>query len=304
MNPNAPIKTGDDPPLPASLSGLWAEACDWVTWLVSMFDGATLRTTGINRTHGARLTHWLLNIEGAIRRLILAAALAATPPAPRRAHAPAAPHSRSTRARRPGFRIFRLRSSGHAEPSARAAPELKPYGHIRFPADTLLSLGPAGAKHVRRSAAPRARNPLDRWVRLSRHDPDWRSPSDIHPLAWTPRQLATPHVRERRLPPSTADLPDSLPDWRRCHDEWERAVPAPQLADRLEALARVAGNPAAAIARAARRLSRPHNAGPWLLRDAIPRDRSPRRAAHIETAGHAFDLNDRCHGALVAHDTS
>jgi hypothetical protein len=305
MNTDAHIGERDDPAIPAGLCMLWAEAHGWVAWLLSMFDRTALRTTGVNREHGARLTHWLTNIEGAVRRLILAAALALVPPASRRSASPAPTRQkkRATPTRRPGFRVFRLHRTGAPRSGPAPSPrQPAPYGHVLFRADPLLTLGAAPARSPR-SHAPRARNPLDRWVRLSRDDPDWRPPEESGAFL-SGRELRPTASRSSRRPPARDALPGSLWDWRRRHDEWRKIVPAPGLAARLEALVHVIANPGAAIASAARRLRRPHNSGPAILRDAIPRWRPPRRAEHIATAGHTSDLNDRCHDALVSSDTS
>jgi hypothetical protein len=278
-----------------------------------MFDRDALRAIGVNREHGVRLATWLRDIEGAMRRLILAAALAVTPPAVRRPGSCAAARAQPAAAspRRPGFCVFRVGASG--EPSAhkvalRAEPkpaEPEPYGHIAFPGDPLLSLGATRQRAPRdeRNAAPRPRNPLDRSVRLSRHDPDWR-PREDAPL-WSILRPARPSApRKRPAPHTPQSIPESLHDWRRCHDEWRKLVPAPDLAARLDALQRVVNDPSAAIASAARRLNRSRGSALTLAREAAPRSHPPNRAAHIATAGHTASFARRCHAALVTPDTS
>lgn len=302
--------------MPARLRSLWAEACDRVAWLTGMFDRNALKTTGLSRLFGARVSIWLMNIEGAVRRLILAAALAFTPPAPgpKRVCAAARAHSPASSSRRPGFRVFRLHSEAETarRDSTRAPRAAKPYGHIPFPADKLLYIG--GHPHAplaTGATTPRARNPLDRWVRPSRQDPDWRASEDStffrdHASRdATSRAAARPRAGFQPKPPPKAheDIPPSLLDWRRQHDAWTQPVPAPDLAARLEALAHVIANPLSAIASAARRLRASASAPARLLH--TPPDLSPpRRAAHIATAGHTQDLLKRCCEAVLAPDTS
>lgn len=306
---------GETTAMPAGLRGLWREACGWVAWLTGMFDRNHLKTTGVNRSHGARLSLWLLNIEGAVRRLVLAAALAFTPPAPRRVAACAAARTQpaATPARRHGFCIFRLCGAGQAPhaacPSAR---QPKPYGHIPFPADPLLNLGAAPARPLahpmRADHASRARNPLDRWGRLSRQDPDWR-PSETEALPiWSdpaPRaQQGAPRQRTAHPPHDPHAIPESLRDWRRHHDAWQKPVPAPDLAARLDALAHVIANPATLIARAARRLRDARDAILELARAANTIPGPPQRAAHLATMGHTEAFAQRCHDACLGPDTS
>lgn len=317
MNANTPLENDTGAAaMPARLRSLWAEACNWVAWLASMFDRNTLKTTGVSREQGARISIWLMNIEGAIRRLILAAALAFTPPAQRasRAGAARAPVAAAS-ARRPGFRVFRLRGAVEAAPreTAPATPRTaKAYGHIPFPADPLLCIGHAPQRPplATRESIPRARNPLDRWVRPSRQDPDWRAPEDsdffFRDNASRERSrdnAARPRTRLKPKAQLTApdDIPPSLLDWRRRYDAWTQPVPAPDLAARLEALARVIANPMAAIASTARRL-RASNSAPALLPRTPPDLSPPRRAAHIATAGHTQDFLKRCCEAAL--DTS
>lgn len=249
-----------------------------------------------------------MHIEGAVRRLILAAALVFTPPDVRRNAGCALAREPAACPRRRGFRVIRLVSGEAArEPATplerKATP--KPYGHLPFPADPLLSLGVMQTRHAPPHAA-RQRNPLDRWGRLSRRDPDWRAPEETPSAApraahrHSSRTGHGPHARE-----ATPDgLDASLHDWRRRHDEWRRVIPAPDLAARLEALQRIADNPAAAIASTARRLARARDRALMLAQAAAPLADPPRRATHIATAGHTLAFAQRCRDALVAPDTS
>lgn len=294
--------------IPASLRALWKEARDWVAFILESFDRNAMRVTGVRRERGARLSIWLLNVEGAIRRLILTAALALTPP--RQRERKPRPHSASHKPRPPAFRIFRL----HAETTAptrrhaRTAATPAPYAHIRFPADPLLALG-AQARPAHRThnggpplPRPRAPNPLDRHGRLSRQDPDWRAPE--HAAPGSQRSAGKRHPRKPRPLHNPEAIPASLHDWRRVHDEWERLVPAPGLAARLDALERIAADPHAAILRTARRLTRSRDRALALARTARPPTRIPRRVRHVRTAGHSERLAANAHTAFAAHDTS
>ena len=305
------------PAMPPRVRGLWLEAVNWVGWLLAMFDRDALRRKGVSRETGALLGIWLTNIEGAVRRLILAAAFAfplagylRQPGGDARSRI-AAPSSRGA-----GFCVFRLRGMGDATTPRPAhignttPREPKPYGHIRFPIDPLLKLGATPRAHRERATTPRARNPLDRWGRLSRQDPDWRPPEQVVQFS----RERTPHAAQPKSPPTRhasrppealqAGLPASLYDWRRRHDEWQKFVPAPDFAARFDALQRVATDPSAAIARAARRLAHSHNRALMLAREAAPQTEPPRRAAHIATAGHIETFIRTCHGALFTPDTS
>lgn len=297
--------------IPASLHALWNEARNWVAFILGGIDRTEMRETGIRRERGARLSIWLLNVECAIRRLILTAALALTPPQQRQraSRQRLTPH----KPRPPAFRIFRL----HAEtttPSRRHARSVStraPYAHIRFPADPLLALGAPHARAAHRThnggpplAQPRKPNPLDRQGRLSRQDPDWRAPEESasrQPRRDSPRSR---QQRRARLPHDPDAFPPSLHDWRRVHDEWQRLIPAPGLAARLDALERITANPAAAILRTARRLAHSRNRALALARTAAPPTRTPRRVRHVQTAGHSERFARNSHAAFIAHDTS
>lgn len=322
MNINARDRKEDHPAISAGLRTLWGEARDWVLWLVGMFDRDALKTRGVNRKQGVQIGIWLMGIEGAVRRLILAAALSFTPLASRKSPACAAARMPAASSRRPGFCVFRLAPSGGAplaipsqlpQPARRA--ESKAYGHIPFSADPLLSLGVANP--APRAAPPstgptHVRNPLDRWVRPTRQDPDWRPPqSGATHMFGTPQQLrastptsTAPRPSRARQPHDPNALPESLADWRRRYDEWERLVPAPDLAARFDALAHIIAHPQAAIARAARRLHPARETVMPLARHAGAIPAPPRRAAHIPTAGHTRAFFKRCHNALANPDTS
>jgi hypothetical protein len=294
--------------------GRWAEAYHWVSWLLSIFDDLNeLRLKGINRTTGLRLANWLWGIEGAVRRLILAAALAMDvkdlrKAGAKRAHGAKPPRPSNTR---PVFRVFCLRRSGQTpspqpQVNSSATAEPRPYGHIPYPSDPLLSLGEKRQQAPRTLGRSRQRNPLDRWVRLSRQDPDYhlgRSDEDVR------RQRASapssPRQREKkeRAPYSPFALPESLYDWRRVHDEWEKIVPAPSFAARIFALQRIVADPEALIARTAQRLQSIRDQVTSLVRHALPLLRQSRRDKTRPSSETGL-LAARCHGAIFRPDTS
>lgn len=301
----------------SALATLWDEARAFVSFMFELFNVDHLRTTGISRRRGVQLSAYLANIESGLRRLILAAALVFTPPAPRastpRPPPPIAPAKRKPKRYRAGLRIIRLASPDPtpAIPSqfagkARPAP-WKSYGHMPYQGDPLLGLQYATRPrdHI---VSLRARNPLDRWVRLSPRDPDWRRPEPQD--AWatqedpSPRQPRTRRKSPRkRKPPRTLEgLPDSLWDWRRREEAWAHPIPAPDFAARLEALQRIVAHPGGLITRTARRLQSLR--GPVRSRAATrwPTQRPPRRAQDFVRRTYREDFAPRCHARIL--DTS
>lgn len=313
MNTTAP-ETGDERggETPASLStpvlgALWGEAKVLVRFVLSLFSVAQLRAPGISRRRGALLSMFLAHVEGGIRRIILAAALAFAPPAPRprvcAATTSPAPAPRACVPRRAGLCIIRLAASdpasGKAPPPAKPA-RAKPYGHIPFPADPLLSL-PHKQQHGGEARfASHRRNPLDRWVRRSRRDPDWRPPEPCEHYVPRIRPEDAPR-RERHPPQANEGLPDSLWDWRRQYDAWNEPVAAPDFAARLEALQRIIADPQALIASTARRLhaSREPARTRAAARPPAPR---PRRTRDLASSGYGEDFALRTYALFT--DTS
>jgi hypothetical protein len=319
MNPRAPKSQL----IPTPLRKLWREARALVAWLITAIDRPALPTTGISREQGAKVSIWLMNIEASVRRLILSAALAFTLPAPRTIACARTPAPRKhALTRRPGFCVFRLAGASETPPAiptqlARpAAPaQRKPFGHIAFPSDPLLTLGAQQNTHAQRTPPPitrHTRHPLDRWVRPARQDPDWRPNEDENAMFADPedkpatpkRKRAKREPRPKREPRDPNELPYSLHDWRRCHNEWQKLMPAPDLAARLDALSRITQDPRAAITSAARRLARSRLATTTLARRATPRRTVPRRAAHLYTGHRRINLPDRCHATIAHADTS
>ncbi len=296
--------------IPAPLRSLWQEAARLVVFVLHQFNRDRIRT-GIKRTTGAHIAIWLGGAESALRRLILMAAMSFTP-APLKARAAHTPTPRNATTKR-SFRIFHLHGSGIAHGRTSSSAHTRaPYAHIVFPADPILSLGRAPSrppKHRHNGGPvlprPRQRNPLDRWVRLSRNDPDWRAPPEslnamfdynIIPEPLSEREGDTP--TRKRKPPLRHD---SAADWRRQHDEWQKLVPAPTLAARLDALERALANPHALIQRTARRLASNRDHTLSLARAARPNTEPPRRARHIETTGWHSEIP---HAVQAAFDSS
>jgi hypothetical protein len=276
--------------LPQRLHHIWQDALDFITDLLTQFDRAHIRD-GIRRTTGAQLSLWLNAAESALRRLILTAALAFTP-------APLKPHTTraatGTTKHTHSFTVFRLHGAGtptHRRPTHTRQPQ--PYGHIPFPADPMLALGRVPSRrpthrHNGGPILPREirRNPLDRWVRLSRNDPDWRPPPEQgwNPLAYRvippPRDEDEYNDEDHQPRPKPKRL-DSTADWRRCYDAWEKQIPAPNLAARLDALARAIANPDALIRRTSRRLQSQRERTIALAQTAHPALDLPRRAQRL-----------------------
>ena len=307
---NTPSQETHDHIFPAALRSLWSQARGWIAFVLRGCDRTVMRTTGIQREEGARIAIWLQGVESAVRRLILTAALVLTPPA-QRARLRATRLSPASRAQR-SFRIFSLREPSTSPSRGRAhnAPTRTPHGHIPFPADPILALGAprVRAPRIGHNGGPpmprtRAPNPLDRHGRLSRQDPDWRPPE--HAASHRIASDALPRAPRRPRPPRDPEaLPPSLYDWRRHYDEWERLIPAPGLAARLDALERVAANPGAIIVRTARRLIHAKERALALARVAKPALRKPHRVRHVEPEMWIPLFAQACHSALATHDTS
>ena len=299
--------------VPDPIRALWQEAARFIAFVLHQFSREHIRA-GIRRATGARLSIWLSEAESSLRRLIFIAALSLTP-APLKQHRSETPTPRATHATTRSFRIFSLYGSGKPRGrTSRWTPprEPQPYAHIRFPSDPILALGriPTRRPTHRHNGGPilprpKQRHPLDRWVRLSRTDPDWRpSPNDgvFVDLDYTvlrePPDEDAPKRKRRKKPLRL----DSQADWRRHHDEWQKLVPAPILAARLDALERAIANTDTLIHRTARRLQSQRERTLMLARAAAPNTQLPRHARHIETA--ARTLAPAAHTAFAACDSS
>jgi hypothetical protein len=297
--------------VPDPIRALWQEAARFIAFVLHQFSREHIRA-GIRRATGARLSIWLSEAESALRRLIFIAALSLTP-APLKQRRSGTPTPRTTDATTRSFRIFSLHGSGVARASRWMPPrEPQPYAHIRFPSDPILALGriPTRSPTHRHNGGPilprpKQRHPLDRWVRLSRTDPDWRpSPNDgvfvdlDYTIVHEPPDEDAPKRKRRKKPLRL----DSQADWRRHHDEWQKLVPAPILAARLDALERAMAKPEALIQRTARRLQSQRERTLTLARAAAPSATIPRRARHIDAGERT--LAPAAHKAFPACDSS
>lgn len=306
--------------------GLWAEARHWVERCLAVFgEPAQLAAVGLTRRLALRYRKWLWCIEGAVRRLIIAAALVIDPASlaratPRPSQPGAMPEHAARRERGAAFRIFSI--GGRRDPdasspeAARPQPPPQPHRHVPFPADDLLAIGKADARTGRRrSASPRRLNPLDRRGRASRCDPDYcEDPGDAQD-DWQSFSLFGPRTRDHdaaAIPPrrepghrdttSPYGFPSGLPEWRRIDEEWARVIPAPDLGARIAALCRVIENPARSITRLARLIERRRKLAQRLAAIPAPVLRKPRRDPTPDPP--CQDLLARSHAALPRPDTS
>jgi hypothetical protein len=298
--------------------GLWKDVRFWFDAILAVFgDLKELMHVGLTRSLAVKLCNWLWGVEGAVRRLIIAEALKRDPgsPADVRTKTDAAPATRASRKRRPSFRIFGFVQQGASEtaqPSAAgsAKADLPAFRHIRFPADSLLSIGERPKR--RRLSPARRLNPLDRRG-LSRSDPDywlWREEEDYDQLLLG-RSPEIDRPARPRLPPTPVQERLSYlffradpSDWRRVEEEWTRVIPAPHLAARVFALHRVWEGREAAIARVAGVFRRWRNC----IADIIgqpPRELAwPRHAKPIYRCREVEALVPRSHAELWRLDTS
>ena len=263
------------------IESLWAIACDWADRLTAFFgEPDALARVGLSRRLALQCCNWLWSIEGVMRRLIIAAALAfdISKLAPQRPPRTPGDHKTSSTAPRPpGFRVFAFA----ADPRTRedkTGRSGQPYGHVPFPADTLLRIGatrgghhnPAGVS----SATPHHHNPLRRRGRISRYHPDYRGVSE-EASHRARRHSPRTGPRPRTKPASVLFVVPDLSDWRRIEAEWQRTLPAPHLARRITVLLRVVENPTAWVRRLARRLHK-SNLAARLIGHPPPRLRRPK----------------------------
>ena len=304
----------------STLNSLWGEACHWAAQLPLVFgEPAMLASAGLSRRAALRCCNWLWAIEGLVRRLIIAAALALDPtklPAARarparpegqeQAHRP---HPLSPRGR--GFRLVAFAPGPRSRPRPALLDEPRAYTHVPFPTDNLLRLGAYQAGHIAGAAvsaaaagerAPaRTPNPLHRRGRISRWDPDYRgvNPHPMHARHSCPRPPSPDRRRKAERVSSLHRLPVST-EWRRVEAEWERVLPAPKLAARIAALLRVIEHPGRSVRRLARRLQK-SNLGARLATAPPPRLRRP----NIDrTPGFSLDCHLAPAHALLRRDSS
>jgi hypothetical protein len=313
--------------------GLWAEARHWVDWLIRVYGNVReIALVGLPRRSALRCKNWLWSIEGIVRRLVIAAALALDPaslkPVSKRS-GKANPTARPEQAEaeepaepeRPpsAFRILAVSRTGKAHtPSAAPrgpSPPSPEHRHLPFPSDSLLALGAPEAR--RRGKGPPAKhrlNPLDRRGRVSRWDPDYKTDpvkaaesyrrGFFGPFPVLPDRFSRP-PRERRH----RDIHDpyyrtgaDVPEFRRIAEEWNRVIPAPDLAGRIMALHRVMQAPERWIKRIARQLLQRQRLVE-LLKDApYPNLEKPRRDKTPEPPG--LLCLSMSHARLLGLDTS
>jgi hypothetical protein len=288
-------------------ASLWGRACDWVLRWSAVFSPEEILRDGLSRRFALRCCSWLVPLEAAVRRLIIAAAIAFNP-AQLRAVTPATPsrkHPPSKRtAGRTSFRIFSLRPSqappGPASPVRRRAALLR---HLPFPGDDLLRLGPS-SRLRQRPPSLRQPHPLIRQCRIFPYDPDYiqresrpKPPrSGRKPTMQPDRNTADRAFPARRY----AETPGE--EWRRIDMEWQRVLPAPGLAARIAALIRVVEDPRPQIQRLARRFISDPGLAAIFRSLSAPHMRRPAWSPLGPQVDE--DLAPLCHAALDPPDTS
>lgn len=251
-----------------SPSSLWARVRDWFATWTAVFQPHEILRDGLTRRLALRCCHWLGPLEATVRRLIIAAALALHPaqlaPAASR-KTPRDPSDSDRPSPAPlaaaGFRIVSIHGAGAPRGKASVAVAASPaVRHLPFPADELLRLG-GSAQRQGGKPASRGLNPLRRRGRIRSSDPDYAPESETgyadssELLFGSPEDREPPprrdsHARRYRVPAQQEDS-----EWRRIEKEWERVLPAPGIAVRITALARVLDAPERQIHRLARRLA-------------------------------------------------
>jgi hypothetical protein len=255
-----------------------------------------------------RCKNWLWSIEGILRRLIIASAMTFGPltlktrasqvTKPRQERETDAP-----RRKPPSFRIFAIHSAASGAASATSHPPAPIHRHLFFPADDLLRIGSSEARNrQKRAASFRRHHPLDRRRKPSRFDPDY-CPVEID--EFERYTIGGDHLRESRpsKPPAAPrrDLHSPWgcyddPDWRRIEEEWKRIIPAPDLARRILAIARVLEAPGRWIERTARKLQQAPGLARRLSDTHAPMLKKPKRDPLPEPFG--LDTLFACHQAI------
>ena len=294
-------------------AGLWARVRHWLATWTAIFPPEEILRDGLTRRLALRCCNWLWPLEAAVRRLIVAAALAFDA-------AKLSPASPQQRSRKPekhppsplkpaGFRILSLRGAGEPRGAISAARSAgRAERHLPFPSDDLLRLGSPPSRHHPKLVVRRD-NPLHRHGRIRPTDPDYRpgseadDSSELHP--GTPGDRTPQPERERdagrglcfRIPLKSDDS-----EWRRIEKEWERILPAPGIAARITALAGVLGSPGPHIRRLARRLATEPGLAALLRAAPPPLLRKPK----YDSLGPQVeeDLTLLAHAALYPPDTS
>lgn len=251
--------------------GLWREVRWWLHQASVCFgEPQDIAHDGLTRRLGRQLSAWLFAMEGAVRRLVLAAALALglspIAPAPRRPRAQARP--RAANPVQAAFRVF-ARVAGRGRRASGASPawpqDVERHGVFRR--DPLLRLDAPAPTPRRKPVAVRRSAPRVIARRMSRWDPhyrarsDWESDLERRERLARARADATPRPKRPRLSAddraARAQLYVSAEQARQRQLAAEhRVLPAPGLGRRLQALARLMLDPDRIIARTARRLAR------------------------------------------------
>jgi hypothetical protein len=314
-------------------TGLWARARWWVFQCLNIFgEPGELAAVGLTRRVALRCKNWLWTIEGAVRRLIIAAALAIDP-----ASLPLAPAKSGSSQRtatpapdkpaKPTFRVFAIHrpspSSGapivDREHAASDQPHREPrprplHRHVPFIADDLLTIGATAAHAGRtRRASVRRINPLDRRGRPSRWDPDYVYDEAEEQAKFDRSMFGPVRTEDSRTPPpprepKQRDLyfrrrhSSSIFEWRRIDEEWKRVLPAPDLGKRIFALCRVMEKPERWITRLARLLARNKQLARQLTAVPPPVVRKPKRDRTPNPPN--LELLNATHAAIPRLDTS
>jgi len=302
-------------------AGLWADVRSWTDAILAVVgDLKELATVGLTRSLAVKLCNWLWGMEGAIRRLILAEALkldASTLAGSRPGTRADASEARRPARRRPSFRIFGFSRQGEAGTGQLSAEDgaakanLPERWHIRFPADPLLSIGgrsirggkaasSAGSTPSTAAAASRASIPTT--ARTSTRP-------NISGACWAcPRAGPTrpSHPPSNPLPvqEKAGYLRSDLSDWRRLEEEWKRIIPAPHLAARIFAVARILERRDSAIDRIARLVNISRERLVDLLGQPAPQLVWPRHARSIYRCREVEALVPRSQSLLWRLDTS
>jgi len=322
-------------------TGLWARARWWVAQCLEIFgEPVQLAAVGLTRRVALRCKNWLWSIEGAVRRLIIAAALAIDPatlppdPAKTTGREPIAaptPAPAPTKPGKPGatFRVFAI----HRRPAPRVGvsasaidrervarreplPPRPLHQHVPFAADDLLTIGATEAHAgVTRKSSGRSINPLDRRGRASRWDPDYVydeaeeqakydrymfGPGYVCPEYGQP--APPPRAPKQRDPYFPHGHPSSFFEWRRIDEEWARVLPAPDLGARISALCRVMEKPERWITRLARLLAKDSQLARRLTAVPPPVVRKPKRDKTPRPPD--LDLLNQSYAAIPRPDTS
>lgn len=266
----------------AGRPNLWDRVHDWFARWTAVFTPEVILRDGLSRRFALRCCNWLWPLEAAVRRLIIAAALALDPERLVLASPQQRPHTPEKLPSSPrgaaSFRIVSIRGEGVPRPATPAArPAARTERHLPFPSDDLLRLGAPYSRQGRKIVVHHD-SPLHRHGRVRPSDPDYIPKSEADyanssELLFGPpkgRQLPREHDPEtrsafhRRVPIQSED-----DEWRRLEKEWERILPAPGIAARITALAGVLNTPESHIRRLARRMAAEPSLAA-LLRSAPP----------------------------------